>query len=135
MTEKITDSEQSRRTFIRTTAGVGAAATGVGALAGGAAAQQQNLFDIGDVTVTDVGGGLVDVDVTLTNIAVNVDALNNLSVRVRDVLQNIEVLTDNVVTVTLENIQIGNANNIVVLVQALSAGGAVLDTDRQVVRQ
>lgn len=115
-------------------AATGVAATGIGAF-GGQAAAQQDVFDIGDVTVVDSSGGLVVLDVTLTN--VNVDVIDDINIRVRDVLRTVtieDVIADNTVTVTLEDINVQALNNLNVVVQALSSGGAVIETERQLVQ-
>lgn len=114
MTEKNELEGQSRRTFLKTSAAVGAAATGIATVGGSAAAQQQNVnanalfgsglivvqgvnvqdvLDVGDVTVTILEDVDVDIDVQ------NVRILNNNVIKILNDVTVQNVLNQNQVTV------------------------------------
>lgn len=115
---------QSRRTFLKTSAAVGTAATGVGAFAGGAAAQAQGDV-IQDLTAEVVSEGTQEGLVNVLVQATIVDAVDvqNVQIRIQDVLEEVEV------EVLEGGIEIEDVNvNATVVVQALNAGGQVVDT-------
>ena len=128
MTEK-----QSRRTFVKGVAATGTAATGIAAFGGQAAAQEQ-VFTLDDVELTDVteqnGLANVDLNVVLTNI--NVDVVDDIRVRLRDVriLEEGVTVQDIEIPVTIEDVNVQALNNLNVVVQALSDGD-VIQTSRQ----
>ena len=120
------DKQQTRRRFVRTTAGVGLAAAGVAGIGGQAAAQTENvnanaLFGSGLVVVQGVNvQDVIDVgDVTVTileDVDVDID------------VQDVNVLNDNVIRilndVTVENVL--NQNQVTVQVSIL---GDIVGTD------
>lgn len=119
---------QSRRKFIKTSAAVGAAAaTGVAAFGGQAAAQaEQSQGDvIQDLTATIEQQGTQEGLVNVLVQAAVVDAVDvqNVQVQVSEVLENVnvEVLEGGI---TIQDVNV----NATVVVQALNAGGQVVDT-------
>ena len=115
---------QSRRTFLKTSAAVGATATGITTVGGSAAAQQplnvnanqifrQGFIVINGVNLLDVDIG--DITVTLQNIDIDVtveEVLSRNRIRVSDI--DISLIEDSVVTV---------------VVNVLSGGTTLVGTD------
>lgn len=124
----------SRRTFVKGVAATGTAATGLAAFGGSAAAQQEQVFTLEDVVVTDVTeqNGLVNVDLTAVITGINVDVVDDIRVRVRDVRVLEEGITvQNInIPITIEDVNVQALNNLNVVVQALSDGN-VVQTARQ----
>lgn len=77
MTKKITDSEQSRRTFVKGTVAAGAGVAGLASL-GTAAAQ-----DIQDLTAFQAGQGVVVVQVQVTD-AVDIESIDITLIQLDD---------------------------------------------------
>lgn len=119
---------ETRRTFLKTSAAVGAAATGAAAFGGTAAAQDVD-FNV-DATVVDLSGGLLDLDVNVSNL--DVDVIDDVRVIVKNVSDVVDVTVSDV-TIPINDVRVANANQVVVVVQALS-DGSVVGVSRDIVQ-
>lgn len=116
--------KSSRRSVLKGVATTGTAATGLAAFGGQAAAQQDG--PIGDVTAV-LQDGLVNVSIG----DVNVEDVDIITVRLRDVIVTIEdVNVLNNVNIDVSDVNVNALNNLNVVVQALS-GGSVVQTVTQ----
>lgn len=126
MTEK-NESDQSRRSFIKRSAAVGAAATtGVAAFGGEAAAQQNAVANVDanqlNVVRQRTGNTRVAglINVVLQN--VNVQALNNVIVNVGGInvnVQNIQLLSNNRIKIVVQDVIDITQNQVQVAVTVL----------------
>ena len=123
--------DEKRRTVLKGAAATGAAATGLGVF-GGASAQQNaknlnvqvggdglvtvnninalNNVQVKDVAITVIGGNVVD-DVNVENVLNDLEALDNLDVKLEDVVNVQNVLNDSVVQVAV--VVLGGAGELV----------------------
>ncbi|PSP56075.1 hypothetical protein BRC82_02770 [Halobacteriales archaeon QS_1_67_19] len=141
MTDEIAETEQSRRKFLKTSASLGVAATGVAASTGNAIAQQNGLtIDTSSLNVNQETGEVSGL-VTLDN--VNVDAIDDITVQnvtvelltteddeVINVSKLIQTGGGDVVKVTLDDVvndvSVLNDLNVSVDVSVLSDDGSQL---------
>ena len=123
--------DEKRRTVLKGAAVTGAAATGLGVF-GSASAQQNaknlnvqvggdglvtvnninalNNVQVKDVAITVIGGNVVD-DVNVENVLNDLEALDNLDVKLEDVVNVQNVLNDSVVQVAV--VVLGGAGELV----------------------
>lgn len=114
MVDETTDTGQSRRKFIKTSAAVGMAAAGVTASVGGATAQQESLnLDTSSLNVNQQTGKVSGL-INLSN--VSADVIDNITVQ----NVNVELLTtqgDEVIDLTVKKVvQTGGGDVVKVIV-------------------
>lgn len=106
MTEKFTDSEQSRRTFVKGTVATGAGVAGLASLGSAAA----NSHHIQDITAVQRGAGLVVVQVQVVD-AVDIDSIDITLIELDGSEINVvrNVANNNVITVPIQvsGVQVG----------------------------
>lgn len=130
MTDENELEAQTRRKFLKTTGAVGAAATtGVAAFGGQAAAQNLDFGNV-SVSVGEFDAGLVDLDVTVSDIDVTVSDIRVI-VKNNEIVKNVDA---DVLNFNFDDIRVANANQVVVIVQALSSGGNVVGVKRKIVQ-